>query len=53
MKTEQTPAPRRQDVTTEVIRSAEALDFDAWARRLVGYVLEHEGVKVTSTSTAA
>jgi hypothetical protein len=53
MKTPQFSANGASRVTTEVVRSAEPLDFDAWARRLVDLVLVREGVPSPSSQSAA
>jgi len=47
-------SPKRGDVGVDVLHSTESLDFDAWARQLVDYVLEREGVttKVQPSATS-
>ncbi len=52
----QEPTPRRPEITVDVVRSTESLDFNDWARRLVGYAIaldrENQSTK-TQPSTAA
>lgn len=46
MDSERTPRRSRSPIRVEVVRSAEVMDFEAWARGYVREVLRAEGYEV-------